>query len=194
MPSSSWEKELEEHRELLRPLEPLKQPSQAQKIMKRILTLGIALLLLLLLLVYFVPGYDLLSILEGKTVSDVVDNYRITLADGRVILFNPDVYAQLRQLYLDNQHQEFSACLLGLKQDNIYSLTRLVQPKTYEQDIFHVRAEMCMKETLIALHSHPYKHCIFSEADIQYYNAFAKLNKEGLIGVMCELDRFGFYP
>lgn len=194
MTSSSWSEELEKHRELLRPVEPTQQPSQFQKTLKRILTLTTALVLVLLLLIYFVPGYDLLSILEGKIVSDVVDNYRISLTDGRVIVFDQNVYAQLQQLYLDNQHQEFSACLLGSKEGKTYTLTGLAQPKTYEQDVFHVRAALCTQETLIALHSHPYKKCIFSEADINYHQAFAKLNNDGLIGVMCELDRFGFYP
>lgn len=194
MKTPSLENHLELHRELLRPVESRPEPSASARFFKRIMTLGIAAFLILLLLIYFVPGYDLLSILEGKTVSTVADDYRVTLSDGRIVLFYQDVYAQLQQLYLDNQEYEFSVCLLGSKQDRTYSISGLVQPRTYDQDVFHVRAEMCNKETLIALHSHPYKKCIFSEADIQYYQAFTKINKDGLIGVMCEPSRFGFYP
>ena len=85
-------------------------------------------------------------------------------------------------------------CLLGSKQGTTYLITGLLQPRIYEQDEFQVRADLCIKETLIALHSHPYKKCIFSEADISYYKSFANINNNGLIGVMCELNRFGFYP
>ncbi len=194
MPAASWEDHLQEHRELLRPVDELKEPSRAARTIKRILTLCIALFLLMLLLVYFVPGSDLLSILEGKTASDVVKDYRVQLSDGRAVIFHEEVFDQLQQLYLDNQEQEFSACLFGLKQDQIYTVTGLLLPRTYEQNVFHVRADLCPKETLIALHSHPYKHCIFSEADINYYKSFANINKDGLIGVMCEPERFGFYP
>ena len=143
---------------------------------------------------YLAPGYDLLSVLEGKAASDVVVNHQLTLSDGRTIIFTPEVFTQLKTLYFENQHQEFSACLLGSQTATVYTLDRLILPRTYEQDVFHVRADLCPKETVIALHSHPYKHCIFSAADINYYQAFAKINKDGLIGVMCEPDRFGFYP
>ena len=194
MKKLSWEEHLKHHRELLRPVAPIKEPSPLAQRLRRFALLSIAFFLLFLLLVYFVPGYDLLSILEGKTVSTVVDNYQITLSDGRRVLFYQDIYAQLQQLYFDNQPHEFSVCLLGSKQGTTYLITGLLQPRIYEQDVFHVRADLCSKETLIALHSHPYKKCIFSEADISYYKSFANINNNGLIGVMCELNRFGFYP
>ncbi|MBS3144120.1 hypothetical protein J4208_00895 [Candidatus Woesearchaeota archaeon] len=184
----------EDHGLLLRPFEPPAAPTPTQRFFKRFGTLLIALFLLFLLLVYLAPGYDLLSVLEGKAASDVVVNHQLTLSDGRTIIFTPEVFTQLKTLYFENQHQEFSACLLGSQTATVYTLDRLILPRTYEQDVFHVRADLCPKETVIALHSHPYKHCIFSAADINYYQAFAKINKDGLIGVMCEPDRFGFYP
>ncbi len=194
MTRRTWSEELKHHRELLRPVEPAQESSVSARLIKRMMTLGITVFLILLLLIYLVPGYDLLSILEGKTTSTVVDNYHFTLPDGRTIAFARDVFAQLQQLYFDNQEHEFSVCLLGSHQDTIYRITGLVHPRTYDQDVFHVRADICGKETLIALHSHPYKKCIFSEQDITYYRSFATINPEGLIGVMCEPDRFGFYP
>lgn len=194
MPSPSWSKELERHRELLRPVEPSRTPSRWQQVVKRILTVCIALVLLLLLLVYLVPGYDLLSILEGRIVSTQITDLTIILQDGRKIIFQKEVYEALQKIYVDNQKTEFSVCLQGEKQENTYKITGLSVPRTYEQDVFHVRAELCSKETLIALHSHPYKKCIFSEADIRYYNSFANINKDGLIGLMCEPTRFAFYP
>ena|SRR3989344_4791314 len=184
----------EDHGLLLRPIVTPQDPSRFQRFLKRFMTVAVALFLLFLLLVYLAPGYDLLSVLEGKAASKVVVNHRIALSDGRSVVFTSVVFAHLQQLYLDNQRQEFSACLTGNKEGDIYSVTDIILPRTYEQDVFHVRADLCPKETLIALHSHPYKHCIFSEADINYYQAFAKINKDGLIGVMCEPDRFGFYP
>lgn len=185
---------VEDHKELLRPVEPLPEPSRLLLLLRKIFIRGVALLLLLLILIYFVPGYDFLSILEGKTASNTIQNSLITLHDGTTITFAPEVLAQLQKLYLANQDHEFSACLLGTLSGRQYSITHFVLPQVYDQDVFHVRADLCAKETLIALHSHPYKHCIFSEADIDYYKAFTQQNPKGIIGVMCELERFGFYP
>ncbi|HLC72519.1 MAG TPA: hypothetical protein VJH37_02970 [Candidatus Nanoarchaeia archaeon] len=185
---------IEDHGLLLRPVVTPQHPSRFQRFLKRFTTIVVALFLLFLLLVYLAPGYDILSVLEGKSASNVVVNHKITLSDGRNVVFTSTVFAHLQQLYLDNQQHEFSACLVGKKEGDIYSIIDIILPRTYEQDVFHVRADLCPQETLIALHSHPYTHCIFSQADIAYYQAFAKINKDGLIGVMCEPDRFGFYP
>ncbi len=159
--------------------------------------LWIALSTVILLFLFFVsigPGYHLLAYLQNMIVSTPAQDFRIALSDGRVVVFLPLVYEQLREIYLNQQTKEFSVCLQGKKEDMTYKITGLEIPNTYEQETFHVVADLCDSATLIALHSHPYQKCIFSEADIAYYQAFAKINKDGLIGVMCEPTRFGFYP
>ena len=66
-------------------------------------------------------------------------------------------------------------------------------PKAFGQSVSHVSAELCNSNTIVALHSHPYKRCIFSEQDIKSYEAARQINPDAIIGLMCEADRFGFY-
>src|SRR3989344_3707120 len=111
----------EDHGLLLRPVDKLPAPSRLQRVLKRFATVVVALFLLFLLLVYLAPGYDLLSVLEGKAASDVVVDHQLTLSDGRTIIFTPEVFTQLQRLYFENQHQEFSACLLGSQTATVYT-------------------------------------------------------------------------
>ncbi|GEM_PF-804760 len=153
-----------------------------------------AVLLIFLFFVSIGPGYHVLSYLQNMIVSSPAQDFRIGLPDGRLILFSPTVYEQLQSIYLSQQTKEFSVCLQGKKEGTTYKITGLEVPKTYEQETFHVTAQLCDSTTLIALHSHPYQQCIFSDQDIAYYRKFAKVNVDGLIAVMCDRDRFGFYP
>ncbi len=151
-----------------------------------------ALFLLLIVVVYYLPG-DVIPILEGRTESSKMSNNLAVDFDGGKVIFDEAAYRDLKKLYLENQEIEIKVCLKGNRQGSTYYVTDLDIPTSFSQSVFHVTSESCSSDTLIPLHTHPYKHCIFSEQDIKSYEQFIERNPESIGGLMCEIDRFNFY-
>jgi len=81
----------------------------------------------------------------------------------------------------------------GIKENDVYYITSLEQPTMYEQAFNHVSFAPCSEESLILLHTHPYKKCIASETDINTLREMQQRNADVLMVVMCEPDRFSVY-
>ena len=160
--------------------------------------MGISIIILLLSLV--IVTYPINDIIRGRLESTpltkstlVIDNYRI--------LFNEGVLSQLQQIYIREQKVEFSVCLQGIlekgnqKEDiqTTYHITSLYQPRMYEQTFNHVTFESCTSETLVMLHSHPYKSCVASQTDLQTLQKTKERNNDTIMVVMCEPERFSVY-
>ncbi len=131
-------------------------------------------------------------LLEGNIVSTQLDKNALNY-NGKTIIFTNSTYEQLKELYHKNQRTEFSVCLQGYYEGNISFITQLAQPRTVSRSVFEVVSELCDAKTVVALHTHPYKSCIFSQEDIEYYLAFRERSAEGFIALMCEVDRFTIY-
>ncbi|MEK6923182.1 MAG: hypothetical protein AABW84_00590 [Nanoarchaeota archaeon] len=146
------------------------------------------LILIVLILIYIFPR----DILAGQILSDKLnDDLTIDLNNGKVI-FQNNSYDKLLQTYLSEQQHEIAVCLIGEKQNNNYIITDLYEPKISSQSFTHVSSEFCSSETIILLHSHPFKHCTFSEQDIISFEKFRERNPDAIEGLMCEPDRFTF--
>ncbi|HLC37366.1 MAG TPA: hypothetical protein VJJ53_01145 [Candidatus Nanoarchaeia archaeon] len=170
------------------------EEGKLRKVIKRAFIIATALFLVMIVLTYLVPGNNMLSILEGRFVSSSIDeDFTVTLDNGRKVIFSNGVYKELKQIYFKEQKNEFKVCLIGNKIQNNYYINKLGTPRIISQDVFSVYAEQCSKETLIPLHSHPFKHCIFSSQDIKSYEIFKEINKDAILGLMCEPARFSFY-
>lgn len=159
-----------------------------RQLIRRVMIFIICVFLLFLILSYM-PFYRIWRILEGGIVSTQLDENSLHYK-GKTIIFTNNTYDQLKELYLENQRTEFSVCLQGYNEGNASFITRLAQPRTASRSVFEVVSEICDAKTVVALHTHPYKSCIFSQEDIEYYLAFRERNPEGFIALMCELDRF----
>lgn len=168
------------------------EESKIKSFIKKLSLFLIFLFLLYLFLSIFLFGFNIFSILEGRVESNKLDSFKVDFKNGSVI-FNEDVYSQLKQIYLTTQKNEFKVCLTGYKKDLNYFVDGLYIPKTFEQTFNSVEAQICDDKTIISLHSHPFKRCLFSSQDIQNFNYFRKINPDGIIGLMCEVDRFTFY-
>lgn len=169
------------------------EESKLRRILFKIFLIIVSLFLLFLFISYLVPGNYILNILEGRIVSaELNEDLTLNLKNEKVI-FKPEVYFELRDLYFKEQKNEFKVCLIGYKIENDYYISDLDIPKTYDQSFASVTANLCNKNTIIPLHSHPYKHCIFSQQDIKSYEAFKEINQDAIIGLMCEVNRFNFY-
>ncbi|GEM_PF-917154 len=151
----------------------------------------IAALLLLLTIPYFLLGPQVFSIIEGKTQSTIVSK-EITYKNWTV-QFDEPILLELKTMYLTQSSFEFAACLQGTFDEEKYHFTTIYLPQIYTQAFEHVLFQSCPSNAIAMLHSHPYKHCIFSEQDIETYRRSKQANKNILMIVMCEENRFGFY-
>lgn len=160
----------------------------------RSMTIIAAVFLILLILIYFVPGQKIRSILEGKIISNELDqNLSIMLKDGTIIIFEKEIYGSLLEIYDNNQIHEFKVCLHGELKGKSYYLNGIEHPIIYSQDIFSITSSQCSKSSLISLHSHPENQCIHSGQDIESHKEFEKINPAALSAVMCSKTRFNFY-
>lgn len=159
---------------------------------KIIFWLVIGLIMILLMISFVFVTYPISGIIGGKLESNILNNNVIELDEFDVV-FEDNTLKQLQNIYFNEQKVEFSVCLLGNKDNNIYDITNLYKPVTYSQTFNSVSFEPCSDETLIILHSHPYKSCIASQADISMLARSKERNKDVLMVVMCEPERFSVY-
>lgn len=174
--------------------EEIKEDSKFFSYLKKISLFLISLFLIFLVLSYLVPGNNILNIIEGRFDSNEInDDFVINLENNSKVVFNFEIYKELRKIYLEEQENEFKVCLIGNKVGKTFYVSDLERPKIHSQDVFSVSAQECSDKTIIPLHSHPFKHCLFSSQDIKSYELFKKINEDGIIGLMCEEKRFSFY-
>ena len=161
------------------------EESEFQKSVKKVLRILIGLFLIFLMLSFVVPQEVLLSLALSKTP----ENYVIDLGNKEIV-FEKAAYERLRDYYFTHQFSEFKLCLTGKIQDEKYIIDDLYSPKIFLATPVSVHSVSCSDGTLIDLHSHPFRNCLFSEQDVVSYN---KLGKETIGAVMCDIDRFNFY-
>lgn len=161
-----------------------------------VLVIGITLgLLIMLNLLFTFPVIDLIA---GQLESTPIKQNTLNMKEF-LIIFDNNTYETLKASYFEEQKVEFSVCLLGSKTDKTentkaeYHIISSYQPKTYSQSLTHVSFASCSKETLIILHTHPYKSCLASQTDLRSLDKSKKLNPDALMVVMCEEDRFSVY-
>ena len=172
--------------------EILQEPDQPENKWKKPLVIGISIFLSLLMLSFIIVSFPIGPILQGQAESNPIIDNSIDLGDFEIV-FSSTSLARLQQMYLEEQEVEWSACLSGTKVDEDYHITSLYQPVMYEQTFNHVSFEPCNEETLILLHSHPYKSCIASETDINTLARMQEINEDVLMVVMCEPGRLSVY-
>mgnify|MGYP003973198369 FL=1 len=159
---------------------------------KRILTISVLLIALVVINSY--SGYHIINYINTLMVSTTIDNnFELDLNFGGKIDFDKKTFSKLQNYYFKNQELEFKACLTGHKKENNYYVTGMYFPKMIQQTVHSVRAEMCNKETIISLHTHPYLSCTFSEQDMKTYLKFKITNPNSIYGLMCAKNRFTFY-
>ena len=167
-----------------------KKPSKIKKVI--VIFIGFFLLILMVSYFYSFPLFDIIS---SRLESKPILNNTINL-DNISIIFSDDSFTLLQEIYFNNQKTEFSACLSGKKSiadKIIYDITSLYEPKIYSRSLTHVSFKPCSQETLIILHSHPYKRCLASGTDLETLEKTKELNQDVLMVIMCEPSRFSVY-
>ncbi len=179
-----------DERELLEGVDSINDKTIEEKSSSNV-SFFVALILLLLTVPYFLLGPEVFSVIEGKTQSTLVT--KEVIYKNQTIRFDENVLLQLKTMYFTQSSFEFAACLQGTFKKNEYEITNIFLPRMYVQAFEHVLFQSCPQDSIGMLHSHPYKHCVFSEQDNLTYRAAAQKNKDILMIVMCEENRFGFY-
>ncbi len=171
---------------------PEEEKSPLSPKIKKAILLVIGFFLILLMLSYIFATFPLGDIIQGKTQSALLQGNMLILQEFSII-FENNTATQLESLYLQEQREEFSVCLQGRSGDKIYVVTSLYQPTTYQRTFNHVSFEACSPDTLIMLHSHPYKRCTASQTDLETLRKSQAENPEMLMVVMCEPGRMAVY-
>jgi len=168
---------------------PLEEEEE-ESVLKKIMVGTIALFLIFLVVSLALASPNIQNIIISLLVSDVIEEGLVE--QDVTVQFEEKVYEELVAMYQDNQAHEFKVCLKGTY-DTVYFIDELIVPETFSQSYNQVISEACPKYTLIALHTHPYRHCIASGQDLKNLENAKKANPDALIGIMCEPGRFNFY-
>jgi hypothetical protein len=169
------------------PEDELPEPSK----FKKVIVVAGGVFLILLMITYVIASYPVGNILRGQLESTPLTGNKIIL-ENFTIFFEDNTNKELQDIYFGEQSVEFSVCLSGNKEKDNYYVNSLYLPEQTAQ-FNHVSFQPCNQETLIMLHSHPYKSCLASETDLNTLEKTKKVNPDVLMVVMCEPGRFSVY-
>ena len=160
--------------------------------LKKIFVWVAGIIMVFLMISFIFVSFPISDIIRGQIESEPVSNNVIDL--GTIsIEFNENTLLELQQIYHAEQRYEFSVCLSGEKKGSTYYINSLYQPEMFKQTFNHVSFQPCSRDTLIMLHSHPYKSCLASPTDLETLERNKEINEDILMVVMCEPSRFSVY-
>ncbi len=159
---------------------------------KKTIILAAGIFVLVIFLSYLFVTYPIGDIIKGQIESTALQEDTIILPE-LTIIFENNTRQDLLEQYRQQQKVEFSVCFKGYLKENNYHLTSLYLPTTYRQAFNEVIFEPCSEDTLIMLHSHPYKSCLASAQDLDTLNKTKKNNPRIVMVIMCEPERFSVY-
>jgi len=164
----------------------LEEETEEQKKRRKVMKAVFSVILAIMVLSFIIP-YDVLNSLIS---SSELNGNSIETQSAKV-LFKPETLTKLQDYYKANQLTEFKLCLTGFIKDGAYYVTDFYEPKILFKTPVSIHSEICNESTIIDLHTHPFKNCLFSEQDIMSFKNI--MNKEVLGAVMCDTSRFNFY-
>ena len=156
----------------------------------RIIFLRVVAVLLVLLMLSFIylsaPVYTFIYGFAGS--SRVVDN-EITFRNEVTVFFDEETLAFLQELY-DPLGDERAVCIRGEIKDDEYFVEDYYKPRVFERAWNMVSHEPCDEDTIIMLHTHPFKRCAPSRTDENTLRITQSRNPEIIMLVMCGTRRF----
>lgn len=170
-------------------LEEIESEFKQNKKIKKI----IGIFLFLLIISYFLLSQSVFPLIESMAESRVSINNTIYVNPSMSIVFEEDTYGILQEIYSKDTSVEFAVCLFGKKEYNAYIISRLYVPEIIDQSFNHVSFKSCPRETIILLHSHPFRSCIASNQDLETLEILKRNNNHSLIMVMCDKNMFSVY-
>ena len=160
--------------------------------LKRPIIIILSILMIALIVSFFAIGSPLRTIIFGQIRSDVPAG-NVLRTHGLELIFEGDTLEKATRAWHDNPDVETTLCIHGERHGETYLLTHAYEPEIYEQSFTHVRHAPCDDETILLFHTHPYKRCIASEADINTLRNAQQRDPDIAMIIMCEEDRFSVY-
>lgn len=150
--------------------------------------------LLIIVLVYFLTNPAVRNIISGLIESSTLDEeYGVNIDSDSKLIFLNNSYIKLIKIYDENLGKEFKVCLKGDIVNEDYLINEIYEPEMFFQSYKEVVAEPCPEDSLVSMHTHPLKHCLPSQVDLENFEVFKRENSKALMAVMCERGRFNFY-
>ncbi|HME86863.1 MAG TPA: hypothetical protein VKE88_00435 [Candidatus Nanoarchaeia archaeon] len=163
--------------------EESEQDEKRRAIIKSVLSI----FLVLLLVTFLIPADIFSSIIEGKKPKE--DSIQL---NQLTIMFTNNTYEDIQKHFLQHQLTEFKLCLQGTVNNSKYLVTSYYQPEILFASPVSVHSRICDQNTIIDLHSHPFRNCLFSDQDIISHTKSKQRNPETISAIMCDYNRFSF--
>lgn len=171
----------------------IEEKEEKPSLLKKIIIRGFTVLVIIMVLLYFTTNPLIRSLIVGLFESSTIERDGIDIGKGNKLFFVNNSYEKLTEIYDANPEKEFKVCLKGKIADGNYFINEIYEPEMSFQRYNVVIAEPCPADSLVSMHSHPYRHCLPSQQDLQNFNDFKQKNPNALMAVMCEKGRFNFY-
>ncbi|MBU2633725.1 MAG: hypothetical protein KJ674_00615 [Nanoarchaeota archaeon] len=162
-------------------------------LIKRISIIILSIFLIFLVVSYLLTNSSVRNVVVGLVESEKLVNYEVKISEDNKLVFTESTYDQLMDIFDVHTEVEFKVCLKGEVIDGDYFIDYIYIPTTYSQSYNRVVAEPCSDDSLIDMHSHPLKHCLPSEKDLNNFENFKEKNENAMMAIMCQRDRFNFY-
>ena len=167
------------------------EPGEKESIWKKGIIRALAIFLVFLIVSYILASYSIFPIISSLSESQIAKNETIELNEFSII-FTDNTYEQLQEYYHKDISVEMAICLKGeINKD--YIINEIYQPEVVEQTVSHVSFKPCSSDTIILLHSQPFRHCIASQTDLTTLNNIKQRNPNSIMVIMCEPNRFSVY-
>lgn len=153
-----------------------------------------SILLLLLLAGYFVFG-PIDHTIRGQIASSALKDNEINFGEYLLLFYN-GTGAELESIYQEYQEVqlvETSVCLKGFIYNQTYAVQEIFRPRIIMATFNSVTFEPCPQDTIVMLHTHPYKSCLASDQDKETFAKNKENNPDLLMLVMCEERRYTLY-
>ena len=161
--------------------------------LKKFFIISIGAFILIIFLIYILVNSIGSDILAGLISSSEIREDELDFSFNGKLIFMNNSLERLKDIYFSDEGVEFKACLVGYKENDIYFMEDLYIPKIYSQRFNQVIAEPCPSDSLVSLHSHPFRHCLPSQQDFRSFKQFKERNEDALMIVMCEKNRFSVH-
>ena len=156
---------------------------------RKITTTIIAASLIFIILSYLYLGAPVYSYILGLAGSSKINNNEITFKNSITVEFNEETLAFLQELY-NPLGDERAVCLRGEIKNNTYFVEEYYKPIIFDRAWNYVSHTPCDLDTIIMLHTHPFKRCEPSRTDRETHRRTKQSNPNILMMVMCGSERF----
>lgn len=183
------EEDLEELRESE---DPDKDDDHSDISLKKFIVILSSLFIAILISSYFLFGGLSFGASSSMIRSDKVSD-SILSTHGFDVVFEGNTLQRSKKVWNENPDVESPLCFHGERSGSVYRVDFAYEPDIIDQSYTNIRHESCDEDTIILFHTHPYKRCIASQADMTTLRNAQRRNPDIAMLIMCDENRFSLY-